>query len=348
MNATMPTQTEEFYATELGAMMREMRENLGHDLETVSADLRIRLVYLEAIETGRLEDLPGNVYVSGFLRAYSDYLGLNGEEIVHRFKMAGAGISSKTQLHLPSPVDEGRLPTALILLVAAVIAAGAYGGWYFVSSQGEDPNETVAKVTDELSGLVEGSGNQAHRALTKARSDAPVGPASEPDPASTENAPVESAESEASQNGEISGTGAAVVETQIPAPAKAAAPSAPTERAVEATSSRGPEAAAEPTEPPPSRILLGNSPDAVRIVIRATADTYVAVRTADNEPLFSQLLRPGDSHVVRSGADLLLETGNAGGLQITVGGKRVPSLGPTGQIRRNIPLDAERLLSGVN
>ena len=79
----------------LARLLREMRENLGHDLETVSADLRIRLVYLEAIETGRLEDLPGNVYVSGFLRAYSDYLGLNGEEIVHRFKMAGAGIVAK-------------------------------------------------------------------------------------------------------------------------------------------------------------------------------------------------------------------------------------------------------------
>ena len=348
MNATMPTHTEEFHATELGAMMREMRENLGHNLETVSADLRIRLVYLEAIEKGRLEDLPGNVYVSGFLRAYSDYLGLNGEEIVHQFKMAGAGINSKTQLNLPSPVDEGRLPTAQILLVAAVIAAGAYGGWYFVSSQGGDPNETVAKVTDGLSGLVEGAANQTDRAPTKARSDAPVGPASEADAASTENAPVKSAESEASQNGESSGTVAAVAETQIPASAQAAAPSGPTERAVEATSPRVPEAAAEHTEPPPSRILPGNSSDAVRIVIRATADSYVSVRTADNEPLFSKLLRPGDSHAVPSGADLLLETGNAGGLQITVGGKRVPSLGPTGQIRRNIPLDAEWLLSSVN
>ena len=117
---------------------------------------------------------------------------------------------------------------------------------------------------------------------------------------------------------------------------------------MEATSPRVPEAAVEPTEPPPSRILPGNSPDAIRIVIRATADSYVAVRTADNETLFSQLLRPGDSHAVPSGADLLLETGNAGGLQITVGGKRIPSLGPIGQIRRNIPLDAEQLLSGVN
>ena len=79
--------------------MREMRENLGHDLEKVAADLRIRFVYLEAMETGRLGDLPGSAYVSGFLRAYSDYLGLDGEEIVRRFKMAGADISNKTQLH---------------------------------------------------------------------------------------------------------------------------------------------------------------------------------------------------------------------------------------------------------
>jgi cytoskeleton protein RodZ len=86
----------------------------------------------------------------------------------------------------------------------------------------------------------------------------------------------------------------------------------------------------------------------VRIVVRATVDSYVAVRTRDNETLFSQLMRPGDSYEVPSGADLTLETGNAGGLQISVGGKRVPSLGPIGEIRRNIPLDAEKLLSGIN
>lgn len=86
----------------------------------------------------------------------------------------------------------------------------------------------------------------------------------------------------------------------------------------------------------------------VRIVVRATADSYVSVRTGENEPLFSQLMRPGDSYEVPSGADLVLETGNAGGLQIMIGGKRAPSLGPIGQIRRNIPLDAEILLRGLN
>ena len=475
MNATTPDQTEKFDATELGAMMREMRENLGHDLEKVALDLRIRLVYLEAIEAGRLSDLPGNAYVSGFLRAYSDYLGLDGEEIVRRFKMAGAEISGKTQLHLPSPVEEGRLPTAFILLVAAVIAAGAYGGWYYVSSQGGDPMETVAKLPRELSGLVEGAANQTAPAPARAQSEA--APAATPDPSSpmqtetSETAPVVApaeSQSEAqsepqseSRSGTLAAAGSdapsapaapdqtvssegesgsdippAAARTPVVEPGTAAAPPAetspvpaadsapaqaaavpatppadepaaspvdtpanepavsgtaetpaaesaaappaavedparetapppePETRAVETTPA--PEASVAPTpepapeapsqtasapqdtEPASSRILAGSSTDTVRIVVRATADSYVAVRTADNEALFSQLMRPGDSYEVPSGANLLLETGNAGGLQITVGGKRVPSLGPSGEIRRNIPLDAEKLLNGLN
>jgi cytoskeleton protein RodZ len=99
------------------------------------------------------------------------------------------------------------------------------------------------------------------------------------------------------------------------------------------------------SETPSSPGLPGGG---VRIVLRAKADSYVAVHTSDNQPLFSQLMRRGESYEVPSGADLILETGNAGGLQITVGGKRAPSLGPIGEIRRNIPLDGEKLLSGIN
>ena len=348
MTATTSDQTEEFDATELGAMMREMRENLGHDLEKVAADLRIRLVYLEAIENGRLGDLPGSAYVSGFLRAYSDYLGLDGEEIVRRFKMAGADISNKTQLHLPSPVEEGRLPTAMVLLVAAVIAAGAYGGWYYVSSQDGDPMETVAKLPSELSGLVEGAANQTSPAPAQAQPEIPAAA-----PETTPAAEMPNSESALAVPAAPAQPAVETASAPKPEPAEEPAPVQPPEPA-----SEPPVAASEPTtqtaaaarEPvqPVSRILPGESSDVVRIVVRATADSYVAVRTSNNEPLFSHLMRPGDSYEVPSGIDLMLETGNAGGLQITVGGKKLPPLGPTGQVRRNIPLDAERLLSGVN
>jgi len=386
MNAKKPPETESFDAAELGAMMREMRENLGHDLDAVARDLRIRLVYLEAIESGRLSDLPGNAYVSGFLRSYSDFLGLEGEEIVRRFKMAGAEISNQPQLHLPSPVEEGRLPTASILLVAAVIAAAAYGGWYYMSGSGKGPMETVASLPKELSTLVDEAKNQtkptaiantpkapeakSDTGTTDGQTSAPV----VPETSNTDAAPAAETSLSAQQD-EPAGTrseqiaSAAVTVTladTVPAiaPATAAEPApaaAPASATVEVPSSDDPVRTAAVTPAPrpdpapvvstsssPSDSSTVSSAGGVRIVVRATVDSYVAVRTRDNETLFSQLMRPGDSYEVPSGADLTLETGNAGGLQISVGGKRVPSLGPIGEIRRNIPLDAEKLLSGIN
>jgi cytoskeleton protein RodZ len=464
MNAKKPPETESFDAAELGAMMREMRENLGHELDAVARDLRIRLVYLEAIEAGRLTDLPGNAYVSGFLRSYSDFLGLDGKEIVRRFKMAGAKISSQPQLHLPSPVEEGRLPTASILLVAAVIAAAAYGGWYYMSGSGKGPMETVASLPQEFSSLVDDAKNQTAPTAMATTPEAPAARsdtgsdgsqdsdaappetsgATEPSapetplpavssseesavtaaadtvrtasgPASTtgvpvtepEKAPVAPEAAEAAGSVPEQAASAAVtamptaptsateaVEAQVATAATSDVPSVPAAPAAPATeapadepatmaapapapapavvsapssndvvrtaavpppvrSNAAPIVASDPRPPAaapssPTTPSTGAPSGGVRIVVRATADSYVAVRTSDNEPLFSQLMRPGDSYEVPSGADLTLETGNAGGLQISVGGKRVPPLGPIGEIRRNIPLDAEKLLSGIN
>ena len=375
MNAMEPTETESFDAAELGAMMREMRENLGHDLESVASDLRIRLVYIEAIEAGRLSDLPGNVYVSGFLRAYSDFLGLDGAEIVRRFKMAGAEISTQSRLHLPSPVEEGRLPTASILLVAAVIAAAAYGGWYYLSFADKNPIETVAKLPRELSNLVDGARNQsAPTSAVPQPSDVPPPtsvlsppPVTVPSvtaqaekPAAAADTMNEATSAEPAADGDnqpvvqsdaaVAAAGAAASEAAGISPNGAT--EAPAVSAISAAEIRT--AAVTPPErqnpsAPVSQVTATERPTGgVRIVVRATADSYVAVRTGDNEPLFSQLMRPGDSYEVPSGADLLLETGNAGGLQITIDGKRVPPLGLVGEIRRNIPLDAEKLLRGLN
>ena len=67
-------------------LLRRMREQSGEDLKTVAEQLRIRHVHLKSIEDGRFRDLPGPAYAMGFVRSYADYLGLNGLEIVERFK----------------------------------------------------------------------------------------------------------------------------------------------------------------------------------------------------------------------------------------------------------------------
>ncbi|MPY72386.1 MAG: helix-turn-helix domain-containing protein, partial [Alphaproteobacteria bacterium] len=141
-------------AREFGDALREMRVTHGRELADVADHLRIRKVYLQAIEEGRFDDLPGPTYAAGFVRAYADYLGLDVPEVVRRYKLATQGISTQSQLVPPSPVAEGRLPTGSVLLVGAILAAVVYGGWFYLSAEGRDPGEVVASLPQRIADMV--------------------------------------------------------------------------------------------------------------------------------------------------------------------------------------------------
>jgi cytoskeleton protein RodZ len=64
------------------------------------------------------------------------------------------------------------------------------------------------------------------------------------------------------------------------------------------------------------------------------------------ETILTRTLRPGDSYYVPSKPGLVMRTGNAGGLSFVVDGKELPAIGPTGMVKKKIPLDPQRLLSG--
>ena len=66
----------------VGHMLRRERELRGVTLIEVANATRITRVYLEALEDDRLGDLPGGVFIRGFLRNYADYLGLDPEAVL--------------------------------------------------------------------------------------------------------------------------------------------------------------------------------------------------------------------------------------------------------------------------
>ena len=87
---------------------------------------------------------------------------------------------------------------------------------------------------------------------------------------------------------------------------------------------------------------------AADIVVRAKSDSWIQIRDGiARRLLVTRRLRAGDSYLVPDRPGMSLLTGNAGALEILVGGKAVPSIGGIGAVRRNVALDAERLRSGT-
>ena len=69
----------------IGEYLRRIREEKNLSLKEIQETTKIRLIYLEAIERGDFEAIPGEVYRKGFLANYATAIGLNGQEIVDRY-----------------------------------------------------------------------------------------------------------------------------------------------------------------------------------------------------------------------------------------------------------------------
>jgi cytoskeleton protein RodZ len=142
-SATRPRET-------VGDLLRRAREEQGVSIESIAAQLRIREAYLAAIEQARYDRLPGAVYALGFVRTYANYLGLDGEEAVRRFKLEAAGLEQRRDLTFPMPLTQRGIPGRGMVLIALILAICAYGIWHFVLSDRSRPERVAAVPTDLL------------------------------------------------------------------------------------------------------------------------------------------------------------------------------------------------------
>jgi transcriptional regulator with XRE-family HTH domain len=70
---------------ELGSLLIRAREARGLTIEDAERDTRISRRYLQALEAEQFEVIPAPVYARGFLRSYSQYLGLDPQETLALF-----------------------------------------------------------------------------------------------------------------------------------------------------------------------------------------------------------------------------------------------------------------------
>jgi cytoskeletal protein RodZ len=430
-------QGDDRIGSRVGALLRTAREATGNSLQSVSQQLRIRAVYLRAIEEGDFGALPGTTYAIGFVRSYADFLGLDGPDIVRRFREEVEELGRRTQLVFPVTPAEGKIPGGAIMLIAILIAGLVYGTWIYMSDRERSLAGLIPEVPAELKNMLgrgspppaETQSATAGDANPTIQTPAPPPPsageaASAPPPATgpvettagvsttadeqaaasitmspltppstmpgadedevppapddadgTADSALGTADQEiveapplnapptptptittpatpttapaASGNGLANAAAAAAAATATPS---ASTPSASTTAASATTQ----QAASNAPPPPPAAPLVpedslpkgqdyGVTNGDTRVVLVARQEVWVQVSSPTQE-VWTRVLRPGDRYLVPNDASLTLATGNAGGLDIMVDGRKTPSLGPVGVVRRNISLDPSKLL----
>ena len=307
---------------EIGVMLRRRREEVGQDLASIAATTHIRLNYLKAIEDGRRRDLPGTAYMIGYIRTYADHLGFDGNRLITDFhaELAGPRNWADKRAQAAEPVGGGlpqiQLSPAILMAALLVLGVGIYVTWGYFTAEDEAPVQTTAVSP----------------------SQEPPAPAAEP--AAKPAAPSPTG-AEASAPPPVQPTPAAETAAE-PAADPAAEDQVPPETEVASIGEEATEDAAAEPEAAPTEA----DAKAGKIVVRARLESWVQVTNAKKDVLFSRVLRAGETYTVPDEKGLLLTTGNAGGIEILVNGKKLKSFGTVGLVKRDIVLDSKKLQDG--
>ena len=130
----------------IGEKLRLARERNNLTIDQVARETHVAKRFLKALEDEEFAVFPGETYAMGFLRSYSEYLGLDAEELIGIYR----NIKIQEQ---PLPMNElldsrPRLPSPrLILFVAAAVLILAAAGFliYRAVSRGTSPAQAAQK-----------------------------------------------------------------------------------------------------------------------------------------------------------------------------------------------------------
>lgn len=115
----------------IGELLVEQRIQAGLTIETVAAQTRVKLEYLQAIERNDFSQLPAAVFVKGFIRSYARVLELDPQPLLallrRDYKTTAHG-ALRPQDIIVSTTRQPRMPRTLrLLMIGTVVLAGVLG-----------------------------------------------------------------------------------------------------------------------------------------------------------------------------------------------------------------------------
>ena len=164
----------------VGRLLRDQRVARDLSVDDVAARLRIRSRYLEAIEQGRFDQLPGAAYIPAFLRAYANHLGLDADKVMTAYQLSGpVPIERPVALPADFPIVEKRAPIGLAMLTVLLVIGAGYAVWQYLPRQQAIVSQKVPPVPDRLLASPAPATPPAAPATEQAATAAPAQPVQE-------------------------------------------------------------------------------------------------------------------------------------------------------------------------
>ncbi|ABC31161.1 uncharacterized protein conserved in bacteria [Hahella chejuensis KCTC 2396] len=121
-----------------GSRLRQARENLGWSIPETAERLHVIPRYVKAIEDGEHGQLPGLVFLKGYVRAYARLVNLSEDRVIEdleqELSLGDAGFTEERAAPTPSYEEKPKSGGGLwLILLALAVAAGLI--YYFLSGR---------------------------------------------------------------------------------------------------------------------------------------------------------------------------------------------------------------------
>jgi cytoskeleton protein RodZ len=298
----------------VGQDLRAARLRLGEDLATVSRTLKIRKDHLEALEEDRFEALPGRTYAVGFIRSYSDYLGLDSVQCVERFKLEIAGRGQADLPVMQDLIDERKLPHGWLVIAAVVAALIIYGAYHLAMSADSLANQPVAAVPQQFEPKVA----QAPKPAVPKTAQIPTLPI----PANHGTSPQGQRLATVTQPGAMPNTALPTGQRSAPVP--------------------------NATAGLPQGQTFGTQNKDARVILRAHTATHVTVEGPDGKLFLNRTLQPGDTYNVPLIPGVTLTTSNGNAVELDLDGQSMGQVSKTAGETDDFALDPQSVADHAN
>jgi cytoskeleton protein RodZ len=292
-----------------GRTLAAARTERGLSVSEVAQRLKFSVRHIEALEADHYDALPGGPYVRGMVRTYAKLLSVDAARLLDALPQSDAGREPAMEprhMSVPFPQESGPSSRVYLLLSMLIIVAVVVvlAEWFIRSQRSEESGLPPVATAPEA---------KAERA---AHPDEPVPPGG----GAGETSPQAPSAAEPSQPAPESNP-EPLAGTAPQAPPAAASPAG--ESVPVAGGTVPSQASPTPMDGRPSAPPTPLKPGQARLTFNFDLESWVEVKDANGDVVFSALNQPGTEKSIVGTPPLSLVIGNASGVRLTYKGEPV-------------------------